>query len=475
MTKYEALAQDIEALVASGTLVPGDRLPSVREMADSRGISRATVFQAYYLLEARGIIEARSRSGYFVNGVPRPREQPPLSQPPKETAVVEVNRMVMDVLQSMRMHEVVPIASAFPNPDLFPLGQLARGCGPALRKLSAREHLESLAPGNPALRREIGRRYLATGTRVSHEEVVVTNGAMEALKLCLEATTRPGDLVAVEAPTFYGCLQMLELLQRKAVRIPTSPSDGIQVEALRDLLSRQPIKACWLMTNFQNPTGASMPTESKKALVQLLAEHEVPLIEDDVYSELFYGATRPPPAKAFDERGLVLHCGSFSKSLAPSYRVGWTAAGRFAREVEFLKMSSTVGVAVPSQLAVLEFLQHGGYENHLRTLRKALAARCELTLRCLDAFMPEGSRFTRPQGGYFTWVELPGGVDALDLHRMALERQVCIAPGRIFSPDQQFKQFVRINYGHPEPDAMPDALRTLGELATTLAARAAQP
>lgn len=467
--KYEDLAQEIELLIASGTMRPGERLPSVRETVASRGVSPSTVFEAYYLLERRGVVEARPRAGYFVAQRAAPAAaQPRLVKPPTGPRDVAVNDLVLDVLGSVRHRDVVPLGSAFPNPALFPLDRLARGMSAAMRRLDAREVLENLSPGSEELRRQLALRYVATGTLASAEEIIVTSGAMEALNLCLQAVTQPGDVVAIEAPAFYGCLQALERLRLKAVEVATHPGHGVQVEALRAVLERHPVKACWFMPNFQNPTGASMPPDEKKALVDLLAQHGIPLIEDDVYGELYFGVRRPLPAKSFDREGWVMHCSSFSKTLAPGYRIGWAAAGRFAPQVERLKLTSTLSVAVPSQAAVLHFLQHGAFDKHLRQLRATLSLQQEKCLRLVARHLPAGTRVTQPEGGYFVWAELPPEIDALQLHRLALSQNISVAPGHLFSADRRFRHHLRLNYGHPRAEQLEPALRTIGRLAARL-------
>jgi DNA-binding transcriptional MocR family regulator len=473
--KYEALAQDIEGLIAAGTLKPGDRLPSVRETVASRGISPSTVFEAYYLLEARGVVEARPRAGYFVKARALPRQEPQAADPARGSRAVAVNDLVLTVLGSVRNREVVPLGSAFPNPELFPLEQLARGMGAGLRKMQPRQVLEDLSPGNAELRRELALRYVAAGMVANTDEIVVTSGAMEALNLCLQAVTKPGDVVAIESPAFYACLQALERLQLKAVEVATHPRHGVQLDSLEAVLQRFPVKACWFMPNFQNPLGALMPTEQKKAMVELLARHQVPLVEDDVYGELYFGVRRPPPAKAFDREGWVMHCSSFSKCLAPGYRIGWTAAGRFAREVERLKLMSTLSVAVPSQVAVLQFLRHGAFDKHLRGLRATLAAQQQRALRAIARHFPAGTRVTQPEGGYFLWLELPAQVDALQLHALALSHSISLAPGQLFSADRRFGHHLRINYGHADAGALDAALKTVGRLANGLAGQAPAP
>ena len=469
MKRYEALANEVAASIASGQLQPGQRVPSVRETSRGRGVSPTTVFEAYYLLEARGLIEARPRSGYFVSHAAAKPPEPDISAPVADERAVEVSELVFEVLGHTRNKAVVPLGSAFPSPTLFPLPKLARALGKAVRRLDPWRTVEDLSPGSATLRRQIGLRYLAMGCGVDTEELVITNGAMEALNLCLEAVTRPGDLVAVESPTFYAALQALERHSLRAVEIATHPRRGVDVSALASVLARHPVKACWLMPNFQNPLGSLMPDGSKQQLVQLLAEHRVPLIEDDVYGELYFGPQKPRPAKAWDRSGLVMHCSSFSKSLAPGYRVGWVAAGSFAKDVARRKLMNSLAASLPSQEGLSEYLQHGGYDRHLRQLRATLASHRHVVLRAIDQHFPAGTKVTQPEGGYFVWVELPQTVDALELHRLALSHGISLAPGHLFSADRRYRHHVRLNFGHPDNQGIEGALRTIGQVAKALA------
>lgn len=469
MKRYERYAGEIADLIRTGVLRPGDRLPSVRQASEHRRISPATVFEAYYLLEARGLIEARPRSGYYVSQRQAPAA-PTASRPRERSTQVEISDLVFEVLGSTRDRNVVPLGSAFPSAALFPLQTLSRHLSRGMRSLDPRRIVEDLPPGNARLRQQIARRYAIDATDVNPDEIVVTSGALEALNLCLAAVTRPGDVVAVESPTFYAALQALERLSLKALEIATHPADGIDLDALAQALQRRSVKACWLMPNFQNPLGSLMSEDKKRALVALLAKHEVPLIEDDVYAELYFTAKRPLPAKAFDRRGLVMHCSSFSKCLAPGYRVGWVAAGRFAQQVERMKLMTTLSAAIPSQQALSGYLDHGGYDRHLRKLRQALQKQRDRNAALIVRHFPQGTRVTRPEGGYFHWVELPSQIDALQLHELALAQQISIAPGRLFSASDSYRHCVRINYGHPDDARCERAIRTVGELATQLLA-----
>jgi len=377
---------------------------------------------------------------------------------------VDVSALVFSILESIKDPNTVPFGSAFPSPELFPLQRLSRSLASASRAMDPRMVVTDLSPGNPQLRRQIALRYMVGGLMLPMEELLITNGALEALNLCLQAVTEPGDLVAIEAPAFYACLQVLERLKLKAVEIPVHPREGMDLAALAQNLDKHPIKAVWCMTNFQNPMGASMPEAKKQALVELLRRHQVPLIEDDVYAELYYSQQAPKPAKAFDTQGLVMHCGSFAKSLAPGYRIGWVAAGRFAKKIERLKLMTSLCASMPAQAAIADYLQHGGYDRHLRKLRYALEGQQANMLAAIAKYFPAQTRVSQPSGGYFLWLELPDQMDALKLFHMALAQGISLAPGPIFSPTRRFGNCIRLNYGSPWHDDAERAMETLGRI-----------
>ena len=397
----------------------------------------------------------------------RARQAPPQrSRPaPARSRAVAVSDLVFEVLAATRREDLTPLGSAFPSADLFPLSKLARAMAAGLRSLSPARIVEDLPPGNERLRRQIALRYARAGVEIDPDEILITNGALEALTLSLQAVTRPGDAVVVESPTFYAALQALERLGLKAIELPCDRATGLDIAALAATLRRQRVAACWLMPSFQNPLGSTMPPEHRRELVELLGAHDVPLVEDDVYAELYHGAHPPVPAKAFDTKGLVMLCGSFSKCLAPGYRVGWVAGGRYAQSLERAKIMTTLSTAVPSQQALAEYLAHGGYERHLRRLRRTLARQCDLASRLSARLFPAGTRLNTPAGGYFLWVELPEHVDTLQLHARALEAGISLAPGRMFSAAPRFGNCLRLNCGHPRDPRFEPALRAVAAMA----------
>ncbi len=333
-----------------------------------------------------------------------------------------------------------------------------------MRRLDPWSTAGDLPPGNLPLKREIAKRYLRQGFAVPTDEVVLTHGAMEALNLCLNAVARPGDAVVVESPTFYVALQALQRLGLRAIEVPTHVREGIDLGRLAQVIKLHGPKACWIMTSFQNPLGGLMPEAKKRDLVALLARHDLPLIEDDVYSELYEGKVAPLPAKAFDRRGLVLHCSSFSKCLAPGYRVGWAAPGRFTCEVERLKLATSLSGSIPVQAALASYLQEGGYDRHVRSLRQSLQAQRDSLFDAVNRSFPTGTRVARPAGGYFVWVELPIGVDAIALYRAAMTHHISLAPGPKFSARGEFQHHIRLTCGQPWNETLERAIRTLARL-----------
>lgn len=465
MKRYERLADQLTELIKRGDLAPGARIPSVRTACKAWGVSPATVFRAYYLLENRGVIRARPRSGYFVS--PGPIEVPqasPAAPPRVDPKNVNVSDLVFEVLKTVRQPETVPLGSAFLSPALLPIARIGKSCATVNRTACVASMVDGLPPGYEGLRRQISLRYLMAGMTIPVDEIVITSGALEAMTLSVQLLTAPGDVIVIEKPTFYAALQAIERLRLNVVEISVDPVKGHDLDALARALQQYEVRACWFMTSFHNPTGATLSDSGKQALVDLLAKHDVPLIEDDVYSELHFGPHPVRPAKFFDRNGLVIHCGSFSKCLAPGYRIGWAAAGRFADRLERAKWMTTLSASMPAQRAIADYLEHGGYERFLHKLRRELAQQQSQMLDAISRYFPADTMATKSSGGYFTWVTLPDYVDAIQFFLAALGSGISIAPGPIFSADGGFRNHVRVNYGYPWSARLDKAVATLGAL-----------
>jgi DNA-binding transcriptional MocR family regulator len=474
--RYEQVAERITQLIHLGTLRPGERIPSVRRISRQEGVSISTALQAYFLLEDRGLIEARPQSGFYVRL--QSRRLPPEPQiiyPPHAATEVGLGDLVSNILKAARNPDIVPLGVAAISPELLPTTKLHRILASVARRAGIQANRYDFAPGYPELRYQIARRSLDWGCSLSADDVVVTAGCTDALNLCLRAVAGPGDVIAVESPSYFVLLTIPEALQMKALEVPTYPREGVCLDELQIALDRRKVKACLFMTNFHNPLGSCMPDEKKKKLVEILTQRGIPLIEDDIYGDLYHGTSRPRVAKAFDKKGIVLLCSSFSKTLAPGHRVGWTAPGRFRAQVERLKNISTVGNALLPQMMVAEFLQTGGYDHYLRGIRKAFGQQVQVTSRAIGKYFPEGTKVTRPGGGIVLWVEMPAQVDALELYQKALEKNISVAPGPVFSASQGYRNFIRVNCGVRWSDRIEEALFILGREATELANKTASP
>lgn len=463
--KYVEVADRIERLIENGALKVGDKLLSVRALSKEQGISVSTAFQAYYQLESKGLIEARPQSGYYVKfSHAHVLDLPKVSSPLHDAVPVSVDEMIDSVYSDLNNEKLIHFSLGVPSISLLPVARLNKSLLHVTRDSKSSclnyEHVQ----GNASLRRQIARQSFNWGGAPSEEEVVVTAGCVEALSLCIKAITKPGDAVAIESPTYFAIFQVLESHGLKVVEIPTDPLTGIDLAYLEKAIPRFDVKACLFVTNFNNPLGSCIPDEKKKQLVEMLAKKEIPLIEDDIYGEMYFGKTRPKTCKTFDKKGLVLYCSSFSKTLAPGYRIGWTIPGRFKEKIIQLKRMHTVSTNTLTQAAIAHFLENGRFELHLRHLRKALHTQSLRYIQAVCEYFPEDTRMTRPQGGFALWIEMNPHVDAYKLHKKALKQTIGIAPGQIFSSQARFSNCFRMSYGEPWSDRIEQGIKTLGKL-----------
>ena len=467
--RYERIVTDINRLIDRGILKPGDRLPSVRGYSRKHGVSISTVLQAYRILEDRMLVEARPQSGFYVRPQLeyRPHE-PGLSAIPLDEHQVSVSSLILEVTASVLNPEIVPLSAAIPSPELLPIAALNRMLASVARKQSDLSSSYLVPLGSEALRREISRRSLDWGCAIPADDILITCGCMEAVSLCLRVVAHEGSTIAVESPTYFGILQLIESLRMKALEIPTHPRTGISLDHLEQAFRQKKIAACIVMPTFHNPLGSVMSDSAKKSLVELATRYQVPLLEDDLYGDLHFDLKRPRVLKSFDTDNTVMYCGSFSKTLAPGYRVGWAVPGLHMEKLQQLKLASTLGTAAPTQLAIAAYLQKGGLNRHLRKLCRSFALNLEFMTEAVGRFFPEGTRVTRPRGGFVLWVELPKPIDSLALYRKALAHQISIAPGAIFSTTGAYSNFIRLNGGYPWSQKLEQALQTLGQLADSL-------
>ncbi len=463
--RYEQLASELAGMISGGILKHGERLPSVRRLASERRLSATTVVQAMRQLEERGLVEARPQSGFYVRHGHLPLAEPRARALSDVAVPVDISQRLVRVLQAGTRPGMAPLAAALPASALLPVAALQR-----LYAGVARRHTGLLGSGShinmdePALVRQLVRRSLAWGGPLAAEEFVITNSCTEALGLCLRAVTQPGDTVAVESPAYYLMLQLLETLGLKALEIPTDPRFGMSVDALDMATRNGGVAACLLVSNGSNPLGCVMPDEQKRRLANLTAARGVAVIEDDIYGDLHLGDERPWPIKAFDRAGNIMLCASFSKSLSPALRLGFVAAGRYRPVIALQKTITSGGTNPVTQHVIAEYLESGGYERHLRSLRRAYRHQVEAMRGAVARYFPAGTRISQPQGGFVLWVELPDGIDTTLLYEQAIAAQVAYVPGEMFSPGGMYRNCLRLNCGNPHTPEIEAAMQRLGAI-----------
>lgn len=464
---YQRIAATLEEQIAHEVLRVGDRLPSVRVLSREQGISVSTALQVFYQLESKGLIESRPQSGYYVRMGPRHLPAlPTLSRPQPEAApAVEVSQIISAVYDRLADPTTLRFSLGAPMAELLPVAKLTKSVVEAMRQLPGNGTLYEDTAGDPPLRRQLARWAGLWGAHLTADDLITTTGCMGALTLSLLATTRPGDTVAIESPIYFGILQLAAGLGLRVLELPTCAQTGLDLDALQEVLDGQKIAACLVVSNFQNPIGSCMPDENKKTLVRMLESRGIPLIEDDLYGDIYFGRGRPVPCKAYEQNGGVLWCGSVSKTLAPGFRVGWVAAGRYHEQVRRLKRYHSVATPALTERAVAIFLENGRYEHHLRGLRRTLQANALHYLRAVREWFPAGTRVSRPEGGFVLWVELPVGTDTWQLYQRAIQHGISIAPGRMFTLQDQYHDCLRLSYAIPWCAKVEQALRLLGELA----------
>jgi len=461
---YLQISNNIAQLIRKEVLKAGDRLPSVRMLCHEHSISMNTAKRVYQELEGQSLIESIPQSGYFVSQLPHKRlPLPETSKPSQISSNKEPDEMVSKVYLNMGRKDLTLFSIGAPSDELLPLAGLNKEIMHATRQLRDSGAGYEALQGNEKLRKIIAARSISWGGSLHENDLVTTAGGMNAIAFCMMAVTKPGDTIAIESPVYPGILQLAGSIGLKVLELPTHPGTGIKIEALKKVIHK--INLCLLVTNFSTPLGSCMPDENKKEVVTLLAKHNIPLIEDDLYGDLYFGSHRPKCCKSFDKSGTVLLCSSVSKTLAPGYRVGWVAPGRYKEQILKLKLAHAISSPAITQEAVANFLKSGRYENHLRKLRKTLYNNYQHYTHTISQHFPEGTKTSRPQGGLTLWVELPEKIDTTALYNLAIKHKISIAPGRMFTLQNQFENCMRLCIGLTWSEELQNKLIQIGRLA----------
>ncbi|MCB9495050.1 MAG: PLP-dependent aminotransferase family protein [Desulfobacteraceae bacterium] len=463
-TLYQSVEARVLEMIDSKTFRPGEKLPSIRALSRQLKVSISTVKTAYCHLEDKRIIEARPQSGFYVvPKLPEIPDDPEIKEPEINPLDITKGELVMKIMRDVLDPKKIQFGAAIPDPDLIPSARLSQMIGTQAKRHLSESVQYSMPPGSRRLRVQISKRLLKAGCTLNPDEILITTGATEAVFLALRSLCRPGDTIAVGTPLYFNFLRMIQELGLNIIEIPSSPREGLSIEALSMAVIQNKISACLVIANFNNPLGVTLSDERKTELVNLLDENNIPLIEDDINGDLSFTDDRPSVCKGYDRTGNVVLCSSFSKTIAPGYRVGWMAAGKYQKKIEQLKVITNIASAAPTQLAVAEFLTNGGYDHHLRSIRRIYSGKTARMAEAVGEFFPEGTKVTRPKGGFILWVELPKGTDSMKLYSECWKRNISIAPGSIFSATDQFRNCIRLNAAFWSEDKE-DLIKEIGKL-----------
>jgi DNA-binding transcriptional MocR family regulator len=461
----QLIADGIAAHIERGKLGPGDRLPSVRQLALEQRVSLATALQALRALESRGLVEARPQSGYYVRRRPRRLEEPLAELAPGGARAVDVERHAAAVESRAAGHaQAAALGGWVPAAGFVPVQRLRRLIAVGVNEAPGMLARAPAVQGHAALRAQLARRHAELGAAIDADAFIVTQGATEALALALRAVTQPGDLVVLESPAWPSTLRTLEALGLQALEVPTHPRDGLSLETLEAMLDGHDVRAALLTANVGGPLGANPTDGRRRLLVATLEMRGITVIADDTGGDLPFEGARPRPLKAFERAGGVILCGACAQTVAPGIGIGWIAAGRHHARVATLKAATVGGTPELASAALAAFLGQGGYELHLRHLRRAFALQVLQTADAIAEHFPAGTRVARPAGGHGLWVELPPGIDTLAWHARAVAAGAGYAPGRLFAAGDAYAQALRVECGQPWSNERGAAIGALGRL-----------
>ncbi|HWV68734.1 PLP-dependent aminotransferase family protein [Chitinophaga sp.] len=458
--KYEEIAANIESKITGGQYLPGHRLPSVRTLKQQYRTSLSTIQSAYDELLLKGLVESAPRSGYYVSA--RPAAAGKVATTPIVRDPVFRSNLAVITSQNLQRSAISEFNVAAPGDLLLPQQLLLKTMQQVIREKGAALLKYYPANGSATLRESITKRAAHHNTRFQADELLITDGALQAVYIALAAVCEPGDVIAIESPCIFSVLEVIRVLRLRVVEIPVRPFTGFDVDALKEACAIHAFKAIVITPNFHNPTGVLLTDEQKQQLLRVAQTNNIPLIENDIYGELPFNGERPSTIRTFDNSGLVMTCSSFSKSLAPGIRLGWLSAGRFYRQAEQVRFAIGSSVSPVYQETMNKILEGSAYEKHLRIFRKQLAAQCTQSIKLIRECFPAGTEASRPEGGYHLWVRLPETLAMSSFYRFCEKAGVRFTPGSAFSFTDAYDHCFRLVYADKYTPAKVAAIRKAG-------------
>ena len=477
---YIQLRDQLRALVHAGDLRPGDRIPASRELANMLGVHRTTVANAYAELESEGLIQGHVGRGTFIKGNGNGLKITPPAPPVLNGAdgirwellfADERGDEVLSRLTASAPVDSLSFVMARPAPEHFPVEEL-QICVNAVLRREATDVL-NLGPsdGYGPLKEALTELLRQEGLTVRDENLLITDGCQQSLDLISKAFVRPGDSVILENPSYPGAIAIFNGARARCLGVPVQThaepggSLGIDLEALEATLAANRVKLMVLTPDFQNPTGVSIPLASRRKILEMAARYQVAIVEDHIYARLHNREERIPSLKQLDRSNIVIHIDSFAKVAFPGLRVGWIVAPPTAVErLRQVKQTTDLHTDQLAQATLAEFLRRGLFTKHLAKMRKVYASRLRALDEALRKHMPEGARWTIPDGGMCTWLELPLGFDASELLIHAKERSVLFAPGRYFYVQGPQPNTLRLGFASLDEKQIARGVSTLADI-----------
>ncbi|WP_017445421.1 PLP-dependent aminotransferase family protein [Gayadomonas joobiniege] len=458
---YEKLAEHFRNKIENNSWPHGYKLPSIRTLSKHFDSSVVSVQKALHMLESSGLIYAKARSGFYVCSLNN-SDQPQHSKQTRPPKAVTVPDIFYQIMEKSAAFDIYPSAAV--TNELTHLHTLSRHINRSLRNRNIQNAMHYAHPmGNEQLRQQISLHYLSRNLYLDPAKICISNGCQNALFLALQNCCEPGDTVAIESPAFYGVLQILKQLKLKVIEISSSPTLGILPDNLEAAVKKWPIKALVVTPNFNTPTGSIMPDKHKKRLCELAEQQGFTIIEDDIYGDLSFYRT-VSPLKSFDKHGSTILCGSFSKALSRDLRVGWVYHENKSDQLARLKMLMQLSGSDSVQQGLASFMAEGFYRRHLSQYNKQLLNQRNNLINALNAHWNFSFKYTIPEGGLCIWVELAPDKNSVELYKQALQQNIVLTPGDLFSISDTYKHFVRLSFASDYKDERLQALKKLADL-----------
>lgn len=441
--KFEEFTTDIERSIREGFYKPGHKLPSVRDLKKQYNTSISTIQNGYEHLIILGLVTSIPKSGYYVAApVNQRRDNLTQENPIVRDAIFERN--IELITSGHGNKKLVEFNVATPGDLIISQKLLLRTMQHVIREKGVGLLKYYPTNGLDELKSNIIKHAAGYQTRINPWELLITDGALQALYIALSAVCGPEDVVAVESPCVFSVLEVIRVLKLKVVEIPVALTNGFDVDFLKKACGQNKIKAIVITPNFHNPTGILLDDDAKKELVKISQQHHIAIIENDIYGDLNFGGKRPSTIRSYDESGLVMTYSSYAKTLAPGIRLGWLAAGKFLRAAEQIKFSMGSTVSPVYQETVNRLLATNSYDRHLRAFRMLLAKNAFSTINLLSQHFPKDTSIVPPAGGYNIWVKMPDYIDMNNFYNECERIGVKFTPGYTFSFTEMFSSNFRI-------------------------------